>query len=429
MKRQVLAMLGIATIATLAAGCTPSGTEAPPQDKKAPLSIWVDDTRSKPAQAYADAHPDLNATIKSVDSTQGASSSRIALATKAGDDVPDVVFIPSPDEIASLLANPVNYPAALSDSVDAAVLDGYASVSVEGCTFGGKVYCLPNDIGQTVLYYNKPLFEKFGYSVPTTFDQWLSLGESVAKDHPGYSLGSVNSKYGLDGYYGSSQCKYNDSDDPTKVTINLEATECTRVSDVIGPLMANGALSTLDPFDPAFAETVTDGKLLATISPSWMGPFGIKPNSTAEGEWAAAPMPTWAGADNNYSGAVGGGIWVVSAQSKNLEAAVKFVTGLTSDTEIQATAPTYPANNAAAEVWLKSVAADPWYAEDPSHVLQDAASKLSPTQGFVRYQTRMLDSFNATVIADGGKQTGAALQQFAEQVEAAAAASGYTVSK
>lgn len=428
-KKLVILTAAAATVSALAlAGCAPSANTPPAQDEDAPLTIWVDDTRSKPAQAYVDAN-DLDATVESVDSTQGALSSRLALATKAGDDLPDVVFLPSPDEIASILANPVNFPAAISDSVGQDVLDGYAGASIDACTFGGKVYCLPNDIAQTVLYYNKPLFEQFGYEVPATFDDWLALGTKLAAEHPGYSLGSVNGRYGLDGYFGSSQCQYNDSDDPTTVTIDLEAEECTRVADVIGPLMANGTLSTLDPFDPTFTTAVTEGKLLASISPSWMGPYGIKPNSEAEGQWAVAPMPTWSGADKNYSGAVGGGIWVVSAESKNVQAAIDFVSGLTGDTEIQATAPTYPANIAAADAWLEAVAADAWYAEDPSQVLKDAAGALSPTQGYVRYQTQLLDAFNSTVIADAGADTQAALGEFATQANAAAESTGYTVSK
>ena len=32
---------------------------------------------------------------------------------------------------------------------------------------------------------------KFGYQVPTTWQQYQALGEQVAKQHPGYVLGAV----------------------------------------------------------------------------------------------------------------------------------------------------------------------------------------------------------------------------------------------
>ncbi|WP_435748343.1 ABC transporter substrate-binding protein [Microbacterium sp. PMB16] len=429
MKSSNLAMLGIVAVgAVVLAGCS-GEAEGPKQDADAPITVWVDDTRTAPAEEFAAAHPELKVEVESVDNTQGAISSRIALATKAGDDLPDVVFLSTPDELSTLLANPVNFPLGLNADVDGDVLDGFAEAATGACTFGGDLYCLPNDIAQTVVYYNKPLFEQFGYTVPATFDEWLALGEKLAVEHPGYSLGAVNARYGLDGYYGSSQCRLTDSDDPTSVALDPTAEECTRVNAVLGPLLANGVLSTLDPFDPAFVSQVTDGKLLATISPSWMGEYGIKPNSPTEGQWAVAPTPTWAGTDEHVSGAVGGGIWVVSAKSENREAALEFAIALSSDTAIQSAAPTYPADEASAEKWLEKLAADPWYAEDPSAVLNEAAGQLSPTQGYVRYATQLLDSFNATVIADAGGDIDAAWTTFGEQALAAAKAAGYTVDK
>lgn len=427
-KQLVVAVATTAFAAIAMSGCSAGGSTGVPQDDKAPITVWVDDTRTQPAQDYAAAHPELNAKIESIDNTQGAVSARIALATKAGDAVPDVVFLSTPDEISTLLANPVNYPLALTGAVDQSVLDGFAAGSVDRCTYDGKAYCFPNDIAQTVLYYNKTLFDEFGYTVPTTFDEWLALGEKLATEHPGYSLGTINSRYGLDAYFGSSQCLYNQAANATEVKIDTSATECMRVADVIGPLVANGTLSTLDPFDPAFTPIVTDGKLLATISPSWMGEYGIKPNFTTEGQFAVAPMPTWAGASENYSGAVGGGIWVVSSSSKNQAAAIAFATAMSTDVSIQSVASTYPADTASAAKWLGKVSADPWYAEDPSEALKEAAGKVSTTLGYVRYQTQLLDIYNSTIGADAGTDIEGALKAFGEQATSAATAAGYTVS-
>lgn len=435
MKRATWATAGLAAVGVLAlAGCGSPGTDAGTapsvaQNPDAAITAWVDDTRKDPAEEYAEAHPELKVSVQSVDNTQGAVSSRIGLATQSGGELPDVLFLSSPDEIATLLANPVNFPLPLTGAVDQAVLDGYADGAVNACTFGGQVYCLPNDLGQTVLYYDKTQFEEFGYTVPTTFADWKALGDTLAEEHPGYSLGSVSGRYGLDAYFGSSGCRYNSSTEPTQATIDLSAPECTRVSDVIGPMMANGTLSTKDPFDPEFTPLLSEGKLLATISPSWMGEYGIKPNSEAEGSWAVAPMPTWEGASTNSSGAVGGGIWVVSARSENVEAAIAFATAMSSDPSIQSEAPTYPAHEASAEQWLERLSTDDWYAEDPSAPLREAAGKLSTTQGFVRYQTQVLDAFNQTVVKDAGQDPAAALAAFGQQAEAAAESSGYVVSK
>lgn len=426
--RLAVVPLLVATSLTLAACGGQSGAKADvKQQSAAPVTIWVDDTRTKPAQEFAAAHPELRATIKSVDNTHGNIPAQIALAVKAGKDVPDAVFLSYPDELANMMVNPVNYALPLNDVVGKDVLGGFAKGSTAACTFAGKTYCLPNDLAQTVLYYNKDLFAKFGYAVPQTFDQWLALGLRVGKEHPGYSLGSVNSRYGLNGYYGSSGCAFNESSSPTSVSIDVKSTACTRVNDVIGPLLANKTLSPLDPFDAAYTPVVKSGKLLATISPAWMGDYGIKPNAPKKGEWAVAPMPTWKGATTNTSGTAGGGIWVVSALSKNKAAAAKFAAGMATDPTVQAASPGYPADTAAADIWLKKIAQDDWYAKDPSVAYRDAASKISPTLGFVRFQVQAEDAFNATILKSRGQDIGAALNKFGEQLDKAAQSASYKV--
>lgn len=430
MRSRIPAALGAATVAAFALAACSTGGDAPAgpaQDDDAPITVWVDDTRAVPAQEYAAAHPELGATVEPVDNTHGNIASQISLAVKAGKEVPDVVFLSYPDELANLVVNPVNYALPLDEAAGQDVLDGFAAGSLAGCTFGGKVYCLPNDLAQTVLYYDSALMQELGYAVPTTFDEWRDLGASLAADHPGYSLGSVSSRYGLNGYYGSSACPFNTSPDPTTAVIDVDALECTRVGDVLGPLLADGTVSTLDPFDPVVTKTVADGKLLAAIYPSWMGEYGIKPNAPAEGRWAVAPMPTWDGADDNLSGGVGGGVWVVSATAENRDAAVAFAVGMSTDVDVQTAAATYPAATAAADAWLAKVADDPWYAADPSDVYREAAGKISPSLGLVRYQVQLEDSFNATLLDSAGERMDTALEAFGDQAVQAAETAGYTV--
>jgi multiple sugar transport system substrate-binding protein len=409
-----------------AAGTTDSDAE---QSSDAPITVLVDETRRQPAEDWAKVNTDVEITVEVADNSQGAIPSKIALAKKGGGDLPDVIFLSQPDEISTLAANPVNYPLDLTGVVEDGVLESFADGSVERCTFEGKVLCLPNDIAQTVLYYNKKLFTDFGYTVPTTFAEWRELGDEVAAEHPGYSLGTVSGRYGADGYYGSSGCPLNESSSPTEVRIDVTDEACTRVNDVIGPMMANGTLSTLDPFDTTYVSTITEGKLLAAIAPSWFGAYGIKPNYATTGEWAVAAMPTWDGADEGLSGAVGGGLWLVSADSENVEAAVEFVTAMTTDEAILVAGATYPAHEAGAEAWLASTAADTWYAEDPSATYVEQAGKISPSLGYVRYQTQLLDAYSSTVVASKGKDLDGALAAFGEKITQAAAAAGYSVSK
>jgi len=405
-------------------------------DPKAPLTVWVDGNRSTQAQAYKAAHPDLHITIDVVDASQGSNTSKIALAEKAGSGIPDVIFLGSPDEISTLSANPINYPLALNDLVPEDVLNGFPEGSLHRCTYGGKIYCLGNDTGQTVLWYNKVQFDAWGYTVPKTFEEFKALGIKLAVEHPNYNLGTINGRYGVDAFFGSSGCPIIDATSVTGAKINTADPKCTRVGDVIGPLIANGSLSTLDLFDKNFTAHVAAGQVVAMVGASWTADFAFKPMTTdsgtsfnAKGKYAAAPMPTWSGESTNWSGAVGGGIWIVSAKAKNRQAAVDFAIAMTTSPAIAKTQTTYPAYGPSADIWLKAKAVDPWYAEDSGPVLKAAAAHINPADTYVRYQTQALDSFNHTVIANGATDMAGALKAWGNQVTQAAESAGYTVSK
>jgi ABC-type glycerol-3-phosphate transport system substrate-binding protein len=404
-------------------------------DAKAPITVWVDTNRQIQAQAYKDAHPDVNITINVVDGSQGSNTSKIALAVKAGSGIPDVVFLGSPDEISTLAANPINYPQALNDLVPKDVMAGFGT-TLQRCTYDGKTYCLGNDTGQTVLWYNKAQFAAWGYDVPKTFGEFKELGDKLAKDHPGYNLGTINGRYGVDAMFGSSGCPVIDPTSATDVRINTSDPKCTRVGDVIGPMLANGSLSTLDLFDKNYTTQVAAGKVIAMVGASWVADYAFKPMTTdagtdfvAKGKFAAAPMPLWSGETTNWSGAVGGGIWVVSNRAKNMDAAVKFAIAMTASPDVVKTQTTYPAFGPNADTWLKAKAVDSWYAEDPSAVLKAAAAQVNPADGYVRYQTQEIDSFNQTVIANGATDIAGALKAWGDQVTQAAQSAGYDVSQ
>lgn len=444
-RRHMIAGAAIAAAVGLAlSGCSGGGAsgsggqggDTVAQDAKAPLSVWVDAARLPQAQAYARAHPGVKITINTIDAAQGVNTQKISLALKAGSGVPDVVFIGAPDEVAALSANPINYPLALNSVVPKKVLASFPSNTISRCTYGGQVYCLGNDEGQTVLWYNKPLFQQWGYTVPKTFDDFKALGLKLAKDHPGYNLGSVNGRYGSDAFFGSSGCPVIDAASETTVKIDTASPKCTRVGDVIGPLLANKTLSTLDLFDKNYDNEVAAGKVAAFVGASWTADYAFKPMTTksgnsfvASGKYAAAPMPTWNGETTNWSGAVGGGIWLVSRTTKNVKAAVALAVAMTTDPAIAKTQSTYPAYGPSADIWLQTKSADKWYAEDPSAVLKEAAAKVNPADRYVRYETQLLDAFNATVIKNGATDMSGALKAWGDQAAAAAKSTGYTVTK
>ena len=42
-----------------------------------------------------------------------------------------------------------------------------------------------------MLWVNQKRMDEFGYTVPTTWQEWAALGEKVAAEHPGYIIGNI----------------------------------------------------------------------------------------------------------------------------------------------------------------------------------------------------------------------------------------------
>jgi multiple sugar transport system substrate-binding protein len=423
----VVVALGAAALAGCASG-TPASDAATKQDPKAEVLVWGDATRQPAFEAYQKAHPDVNLKFEAIDSATYLS--KIQLANKVGKGWPDLIFDPSPNDIAALQSPLFNYALALDDHVAADVQKNFATQN-SGCTIDGHLYCLTNDLAQDVMWYNKPLLEQFGYKLPTTWQEYTDLGNKLAAEHPGYVIGAAGETSLYFEYLWASGCPIQTVKSSTEVVINTADEKCARVAKMLDGLIKNGSVSSLSQFDPAFSKLAASGKLLMLPGPSWYGEYIFKPETGYHfpaGALAAGAMPSWPGEKTNWSGARGGGIYVVSAHSKNIKGAVAAAVFAATDPGYQGTAPTYPAYKPAAELWLKKVSTDPFYAEDPSAVLIDAADKINPAESATRYPAE--GSINATLVAavKAGQSIESALPALQAQLAGLAASAGYSVS-
>ena len=406
-----------------------SGSNAPAKTSDSPLLIWTDATREAAFKAYQTAHPNVKMKIEVVDS--GAMLSKIQLANRVGSGWPDVVFDPTTNEVAALSSSLFNYAQPLNSIVPKDVQNGFSTKN-SICTIDGKLYCLQNDLAQSILWYNKPLMDKFGYQVPTTWDEYKALGVKVAAEHPGYIIGAAGGANIWYDFLWSSGCPLADVKSSTQVAINTADVKCTRVADTLDPLLANGSVSRLSPFDAGVNKLAKDDKVLMMPGPSWMGEFVIKPAGgygMPTGTLAAGAMPTWSGETTNWSGAYGGGIYVVSRHAADPTAAAAVAQWVSTNDAYQKTAPTYPAFAPAALEWSKTITSSGYYAQDPVPVLKDQASKINPAVGATRYQVD--STVTSTVVASikSGGTIASTLPDLQSQLSGLAQASGYEVVK
>ena len=248
---------------------TPQPTENP-YDDNAPISVWIDADRQPAFDAYVAAHPDKANLLKAVTVDRETFPAKTLLFNNTNQGWPDVVFA-EPRLVGRVADDAHHFPLDLKPWVPEDVLSGYAGM--DGCTFGDKIYCLRNDLAMFVLYYNKPLMDKFGYTVPTTWEEYQDLSDKVAKEHPGYYLGTWGDAWTYISYFDASGCPSHELVDDATLKIDMTDPRCVRAAKLVDHMLANGTMFNTDYFSSEFANVVSSDHLLAMPGPAWM--FGV----------------------------------------------------------------------------------------------------------------------------------------------------------
>jgi ABC-type glycerol-3-phosphate transport system substrate-binding protein len=416
------------------AGSGPTTFKAQPQDNSAPITVWADSTRLPAVQAYQKAHPGVKMNIVTYDGSADGSTylqTKVQLFDRTGKGWPDVVFA-SPTDVTwasqptSSSAQPFAAPVD-EGLVPQATLDNFAKGSLTPCQLNGHTYCLRNDIAQVVLWYNKTLLDKFGYSVPTTWQQYEALGQKVAKEHPGYLVGAVGDTNSQESYFWSAQCPAQQLTGPNTLRVDLKDPHCTKMAALLDTLIKAKSVTTQGFFGQGFAKQY-GSKVLMAVGPSWFGQYLFDAAfKTPAGQITAAPPLKWAGASQTYTGNVGGGVWMISSHSKNLKASTALAEWLTTSNQNLASAPTYPAYTPGAKAWLANPANKDYFATDVSKVFQAAANEVWTGWGNTKFSDATAWSSVVLPALTAGKTLTATLPAWQTEIANEARTVGYTV--
>src|ERR671937_56609 len=193
-RRRFLALLGGGLGAVLAA-CAPAAATKPagtpaaaPAAKdaaktKVRATVWVGqaelDALGKMTNSYKEKNP--NADVEWINISGGGPYGRDKLqAMIAGGDAPDMMML-NTGQFEGLAGR--GALAGLDDYVKGDNLDLgiYWPQAVDGAKFQGKLYALPRDMSNVILYYNKDLFDKAGVAYPNNDWTWNSFLEASKK--------------------------------------------------------------------------------------------------------------------------------------------------------------------------------------------------------------------------------------------------------
>jgi multiple sugar transport system substrate-binding protein len=125
--------------------------------------------------------------------------------------------------------------------------------------------------------------------------------------------------------------------------------------------------------------------------------------------------------------AMGGGAWVVSKHTQNLQLVLDFITWMVSAPEFWDISPDYPVYVPVQPAWEKTVSANPLFANDPFPIMQAASQAISPDYAQPNYDVmEVLNDFVGQAV--GQKKTlESLLPDLQTTMTAQAQAAGYEV--
>jgi len=434
-RRLLTTLISLAAVATALTAASTGGARTTAK-VSGPLTVWVDAVRLPVAKLYAKTHPNVHLNIVTFDGDgNGATTmqTKIQLWNRTGHGWPDVIFSEQANDPVWMAQKPFDFAMNLKKLFPANLLKGWPAPSLAQCTVNGQLVCLQDNLAQEVLYVNKKLMSQFGYSVPTTWQQWAALGQKVAAQHPGYIIGNIGDSYGAWLYLWADKCPISQVIAPNTVRINASDKHCTRMANLLDPLIKSGVVPAESVFTADFA-TKWGGdadKILLMPGPVWYAKdiFGGTLHVPA-GELTATTPLRW-GSEPLVTGQVGGGPWIVSKHTSNAAAAIDFVKYATTSSSVKskvnALSPGYPSYGPAAVKWLNALNKDPYFAAPEGPAMKAAANAVWKGWSMVTYPDQPVWSNSVVTQLVAGKSLSSLLPALGQGLAQNAQAAGYKV--
>jgi N,N'-diacetylchitobiose transport system substrate-binding protein len=187
-KLGALALLGASAV--ILAGCSTGGATTPTDagtPEPAELRVWLvgtdtpQDARDYLTETFAEKNPGSSIVIEEQQWTGLVDKLTTSLSSN---DSPDIVEMGNTQAAAFTSAGALLDLSDIQDALGGSdLLDGF----VEAGSWDGKLFAAPYYSGARVVFYNTAQYEQAGVSAPTTLDEYVSNGVTLAEKLPGVS--------------------------------------------------------------------------------------------------------------------------------------------------------------------------------------------------------------------------------------------------
>ncbi|WP_027927881.1 ABC transporter substrate-binding protein [Amycolatopsis benzoatilytica] len=289
----------------------------------------------------------------------------------------------------------------------------YTPSTWSGVRIGGGLYALPQDSGPMALFYNKEVFEKYGISVPKTWDEYVAAAKKLHAADPAKFL---TSDTGDPGFTTSMIWQAGGrpfSTDGRNVKINLADAGSRKWTAVWNQLVEGKQLASIKEWSDDWFRALGDGTIASLVSGAWMAGNFESSVPGGAGKWAVAPIPTYDG--QPLTSENGGSAEAVLKGSKNPALAAGFLRWLNHGNGVKPFLASggFPATTAD----LNSPAflgqsVQYFGGQKINQVLTEASKHVAKGWSYLPYQTYANSIFNDTVgkvyLSGGGLDSGLA---------------------
>lgn len=341
MMRRFARTLAIAALAAAGlAGCSSSGsgggsvsasscTNKILQPKAPRVTVWAwYPSFQNVVDLFNQSHSDVQ--ICWTNAGQGNDEyTKFSTAVEAGKGAPDVVMLedevlPS-FEIRKALVDLAPYGASKLSA-------NYTPGTWSQVTDGSSVYAIPVDGGPMGMLYRKDIFDKYGLTVPTTWDQFaadaaLLKSKGFKGEMTDFPANGRSFIQALFAQAGSNPYTFSVSD-PQKISIGLDDAASQKVLSYWQNLVSQKLVAADDAFTTDSNTKLVNGTYAVYLAAAW-GPGYLTglTGASKDAEWRAAPLPQWDPA-HPVSVNWGGSTFAVTSQAGNKALAAEVAEGI-----------------------------------------------------------------------------------------------------
>jgi multiple sugar transport system substrate-binding protein len=322
-RRDVLKAAG----AGLAAAALPSMPAAADEPVELLLWSWLPDFQAE-VDLFQAAHPNIK--VKLVNAGQGNNEyTALRAGLKAGSGLPDVCHVEFQ------LIKSFRQLNALADiGASANPHKGeFAAWSWNQVSDGDKVYAMPWDSGPIATLYRKDVFDKYGITVPKTWDEFA---EQAIKLHTAAPDTYLTDAAFSDGGWVISllwQAGWRPFEvNGTEISIEVNGAAAKKFAAYWQKLLDAKAIEAKPGFVTEWFTSLDQGRYATWLTAGWGPVFLTSFAKTSAGQWRAAPIPQW-DAGKFVSANWGGSTLAVLAGSKHPKEAAELAIWLTTNKE------------------------------------------------------------------------------------------------